>query len=210
MSPIALLVVLAACGGGGGGGKHVSARIYLLRDGAVAPVAREVKSTGQSDLLDALKAGPTRPERDAGLSSGAEGSRAWLAQVVYTFTQGQPTSAVTYEGQRYTRSDFEDETPVILVESPLPFAHVTSPLRVTGTADTFEATFDYDLVGADGKVLAHHFVTATSGSGLRGTFAFTARFAVDHAQPGKLVVYELSAANGKRVHESAIPLTLEP
>src|SRR5579872_2458007 len=41
LSPIALLVVVAACGGGGAGGKHVAAPVYLLRDGKVAPVARE-------------------------------------------------------------------------------------------------------------------------------------------------------------------------
>ena len=196
------MLVAAACGGGG---KHVAARIYLLRDGRVAPVARTVASLEPGFLLKALRAGPTSAERAAGFTS-----RLGLAQIVYTLSQQHPSGAVTYEGHRYTRADFEDETPVILVESPLPFAHVTSPLRVTGTANTFEATFDYDLVGANGKLLAHHVVTATSGSGVRGTFAFTARFTVTHEQQGKLVVYELSAKDGSRIHESEIPLTLEP
>src|SRR5439155_11042056 len=104
----------------------------------------------------------------------------------------------------------EDLTPLILVESPLPNETVTSPLHASGTANTFEATFEYDLVDADGKVIAHHFVTATSGSGTRGTFDFTAPFQVEQPGPGKLVVYERSAANGARVHSSEIPVQLEP
>ena len=54
--------------------------------------------------------------------------------------------AVVVDGKRYTRKDFEDETPIILVESPLPVRCTsTSPLHATGTANTFEATFQYDL-----------------------------------------------------------------
>jgi hypothetical protein len=104
----------------------------------------------------------------------------------------------------------EGAQPLILVESPLPFAHVTSPLRVTGTANTFEATFNYDLVGPDGKLLSHHFETATSGNGTRGTFDFTVPFTVSQPGQGKLVVYELSAKDGSRIHQVEIPLQLEP
>jgi hypothetical protein len=224
LSPIALLVALAACGGGTKTvtvtqtitrtvtAPHlIAARIYLLRDGKVAPVSRRLASIERSALEQALGSGPTAGERQAGLTTALPGSNpAALAQRVYTLTQFDPSGSVDVGGKTYTRADFEDETPIILVESPLPFAHVSSPLRVTGTANTFEATFDYDLVGADGKVLAHNFVTATSGSGVRGTFAFTARFTVPQEQQGKLVVYEISAKDGSRVHRSEIPLTLEP
>ena len=98
-------------------------------------------------------------------------------------------------------------TPAILVESPLPFQAVSSPLRVTGTANTFEATFEYDLLDPAGKVLSHHFETATSGSGTRGTFDFTIRFEAPNGL-GKLVVYERSAKDGSRIHVSEIPLSL--
>jgi hypothetical protein len=82
---------------------------------------------------------------------------------------------------------------------------VTSPLRARGTANTFEATFQYDL-RAGGKVLKTHFVTATSGTGTRGTFAVDIPFAA--SGQGMLVVYELSAKDGSRIHEVAIPLVL--
>ena len=78
---------------------------------------------------------------------------------------------------------------------------------MTGTADTFEATFDYDLLDPAGKVLSHHFVTATSGSGTRGTFDFTIPFEAPDGL-GKLVVYERSAADGSKIHVVEIPLTL--
>ena len=100
------------------------------------------------------------------------------------------------------------ETPAILVESPLPEAQVKSPLRITGTANTFEATFQYELVDSGGKIVAKHFVTATSGSGTRGTFDFTVEYPAGHSGPGKLVVYESSAKDGSRIHDVEIPLQL--
>ena len=118
-----------------------------------------------------------------------------IAQVVYTLTQFPAVDSVEIDGKRYTRADFEEQTPAILVESPLPFEAVTSPIRATGTANTFEATFNYEVVDADGKVVDENFVTATSGTGTRGTFEFTTG---DFDSIGKLVVFEPSAEDGSR------------
>jgi Immunoglobulin-like domain of bacterial spore germination/Sporulation and spore germination len=209
-----------------------SLRVYFLKDGKVQPVAREVPKTQAvaGAALRALLRGPSKVEQQLGITSDmpdsghvvleslsggvarlttSDLSKFAQAQVVYTLTQFPTVKAVEVNGKRYTRADFEDETPIILVESPLPFEHVKSPLRATGTANTFEATFNYDVVDADGKVVATHFVTATSGTGTRGTFDFTAPFTVDRSGLGKLKVYELSAANGSRIHQSEIPIYLE-
>ena len=129
------------------------------------------------------------------------------AAVVYAFTQFDPTGSVGLTGKSYSRADFEGLTPAILVESPLPFQAVSAPLRVTGTANTFEATFEYELRDPAGKVLSRNFVTATSGSGTRGTFDFTIPFEAPNGI-GKLVVFERSAADGSRIHQVEIPLTL--
>jgi Immunoglobulin-like domain of bacterial spore germination len=188
-------------------------RIYLLRDGKVAPVSREVATTQRADLLRALSQGPTGAERQIGLTTavpdtpGEALSNEASAQTVYTLSQFAPTKPIDLDGKSYTRADFEDQTPAILVESPLPFRSVSAPLRVTGTANTFEATFEYDLLDPDGKVLSHNFVTATSGSGTRGTFDFTIPFEAPNGL-GKLVVYERSAADGSKTHAVEIPLTL--
>jgi hypothetical protein len=203
-------------------------RVYYLLDGKVQPVAREVPKTQAvaRAALDELQKLPTASEQELGLSSNVSPgefsgvtlengiakpqgmfgtSRGFLAQVVYTLTQFPTVKSVEIGGKRYTRKDFEDETPIILVESPLPNETVSSPIRATGTANTFEATFQYEVVGPDGKVLATHFVTATSGSGTRGTFAFTTK-PFTATGDGALVVYENSAKDGSRIHAVRIPL----
>jgi Immunoglobulin-like domain of bacterial spore germination len=182
-------------------------RAYFMRDGKVGPVARAIEQVDRASLLAAVAAGPTDAERAIGFTQGEATER--TAEEVYTLSQFDRKKPVEVAGKSYTRADFEDLTPAILVESPLPFAAVSSPLRVWGTANTFEATFEYELLDAAGKALARHFVTATSGSGTRGTYDVTIRF-TSPGGPGKLVVYELSAADGSRIHQVEIPLTLAP
>ena len=86
---------------------------------------------------------------------------------------------------------------MILVESPLPFETVSSPLRATGTANTFEATFHYEVVDATGM----------SWTGLRDRDLGhrDARDVRLHdrrlRRGGKLVVYEHSAEDGSRINE---------
>jgi len=212
--------------------KVTQVKVYFLAHDKLQPISRFV-STSEPAWLGAWKdliVGPTAadplaastalrlPENESwtlgrtnsdllSLSTVAL-PRVFLAQTVYTLTQFAPKQPVIVNGLRYTRADFEDETPAILVESPLPEAHISRPLRVTGTANTFEATFEYELVDSAGKVIAKHFVTATSGSGTRGTFDFTVEYPAGHRGPGKLVVYESSAKDGSRIHAVEIPLRL--
>jgi germination protein M len=138
--------------------------------------------------------------------TGARMNVAALAQIVYSLTTFPTVRSVNGK----TRADDEAFAPAILVEHPAAYEAVTSPLHVTGTANTFEATFNYRLEDAVGKVLAKDFVTATSGTGTRGTFDFSVPFTVDSAQEGTLVVFELSAENGSVIHERRIPLRLMP
>ena len=72
-----------------------------------------------------------------------------------------------------------------------------TPLRVTGTANTFEATFEYELRDSAGKVVDSNFVTATSGTGTRGTFDFTTKAVDDVAS---LVVFE-RLREGRLAHQ---------
>lgn len=206
-------------------------RVYFLRDGQVWPVARVVGDVLFDDVaLDQLLAGPNGDETEIGLETalpadleldvtvedgvatveleGAEEvSREALAQIVYTETALPLVESVAIGGEIYTRSDFEEQTPSVLVESPLPFEEVETPLRVTGTANTFEANFQYELLDSDGNVIDENFVTATSGTGTRGTFDFTTEAVDDLAT---LVVFETSAEDGSRMREVQIPLTTAP
>ena len=205
-------------------------RVYFLRHGKVQGVRRTVPATATltDAALAALTKGPSAPETELGLSrtsrpppSGRLGERATacsasisaleraaLAQVVYTLTQFPTVKAVEIDGKRYTRADFEDETPTILVESPLPFQTVKSPLRATGTANTFEATFQYDLVDSERKLVKTHFVTATSGTGTRGTFDFTVPFPVSRAGPASWSSTSSRPRTGRGSTSVEIPLRL--
>jgi immunoglobulin-like protein involved in spore germination/sporulation and spore germination protein len=231
-----LLVVvgamLLAVGCGGDDSATTSqVKVYWLRDGKVWPVARQVEGDQvESAAVESLYEGPTADEKEAlhattaipgggptiTISDGVatltnpqgDYSQEALAQIVYTLTQFPEVHEVQVD-KRYTRADFEDETPGILVESPLPFEDVTSPIRATGTANTFEATFNYELTDTDGKIVDENFVTATSGTGTRGTFDFTTKkFTVPFSGVGSLVVFERSAEDGSRTKLVEIPLRM--
>jgi germination protein M len=212
--------------------------LFFLRDGKVAPVARSVSTgpqVGRAALTELLK-GLLAEDRTAGMHTAIPAGtelgglaiddglatvdlsrtvpRAAQAQIVYTLTQFPTVTRVLFaaegrpQGPVRGRGAYEAQTPAILVVSPLPGGEVESGFEVTGTANTFEATFQYELRNSENEVLAEDFVTATSGSGTRGTFRFTVRYDVPSTPFGRLVVFEISAADGSRINEISIPLQL--
>ncbi|MDI3341463.1 MAG: GerMN domain-containing protein [Sphaerobacter sp.] len=156
---------------------------------------------------------------------GSVSLAARLAQVVYTLTQFPTVEQVQFqlEGEPVdsfgdgvlldhpvSRADYEDLTPAILVETPVVGDTVSPPLHVAGTANTFEATFMIEILDGAGNQVAEQVVTATAGSGTRGTFAVDIPFSVAKPGPGAVVAYELSAKDGSRINEVEIPVTLQP
>ncbi len=148
-----------------------------------------------------------------------------LAQVVYTLTQfptveavqfkldGSPVEVFSGEGiildQPVGRADYEELTPAVLVESPCIGDTVGSPMRIWGTANTFEATFMINIVDWDGRVIVEQFATATSGSGTRGTFDVSVPFEWELYPRGALIVFESSAKDGSPINVVEIPLSFE-
>jgi len=214
---IVAVAVLSGCGGDDETTptETMTVKAYFLRDGHVWPVTREVEATDDNltAAVNALRLGPIEVEATLGLTTAlpetqdTELSRPALAQLVYTLTQFSGTDSAEIDGVNYTRADFEDQTPAILVEAPLAFGEVTSPLRATGTANTFEANFQYELTDSGGAVIAENFVTATSGTGTRGTFEFIVPFEFDG--DGTLIVFESSAKDGSRINVAEIPLRMK-
>ncbi len=102
------------------------------------------------------------------------------------------------------------ELPPIVIDTPAAGARVTSPLRVTGSSNVFEATTIARIVDAASGELAEQAVTATSGTGTRGTFDASIAFAVDVEQPGKLIMFEPSAKDGTPQNVVEVPLILVP
>jgi spore germination protein GerM len=147
-----------------------------------------------------------------------------LAQVVYTLTQfptietvnfmldGEPVEVFGGEGlildRPVGRADMEEATPLIFVESPAPWDTVSSPLQIHGTANTFEAVFQLQVLDADGNLLIDEPVMATSGTGTRGTFDITVEFDAE-TDEGTVRVFEYSARDGSEVNIVEIPVLFE-
>ena len=150
-----------------------------------------------------------------------------LAQVVYTLTQfstvkgvdfeldGQPVEVFSGEGivldHPVTREDYADLRPIIGVAEPQVGARITSPVRISGTANVFEANVTVEILDADGNVIAQAFTTATCGTGCWGDYELELSFDVSTERPGTIVVHDDDAAGtGTPPHVVNIPVTLVP
>ncbi|SFE27592.1 GerMN domain-containing protein [Streptomyces mirabilis] len=155
---------------------------------------------------------------------GSSSMRERLAQVVFTVTRfptvhkvafevdGKPVTSFGGEGIVLNgpvgRSDFEDRAPAVLVESPLIGDTARTPLRVRGSADTFEAQFRLRVTDTTGRTAADVVVRATSGTGTRGTFDVTFPCKAARTGPGLLTAYVLSPKDGQLVTVDTVPLTV--
>ena len=144
-----------------------------------------------------------------------------VAQVVATLTRfptirrvafrvdGEAVEAIGGEGvvvdPPVGRMAIEEQTPQILVESPVPGDSVTSPIEVRGTANVFEATVSLEVRDTAGEILLSTFTTATSGTGTRGTF--DAELPVPDVEgPVTVVAFEASAEDGRPLHVVRVPV----
>src|SRR4051794_3896055 len=144
-------------------------RVYLVRDGGIATTTRSAMATpavGRAAVTELLS-GVTADEQAAGLTTdipdgtqlealtiagghatvklSSDLSSRGQAQVVFTLTQFPSVRDVVVETPAGTsrtldRAALESLSPIILVEQPTPGQTVTSPLTVSGTSNTFEAT----------------------------------------------------------------------
>lgn len=155
---------------------------------------------------------------------GSLSMRARVAQVVFTLTQfptvqrvsfaldGKPVTTLGGEGvsvaKPQTRADWESFSPAVLVESTRWGGDVKSPLRVTGSANVFEAVFYLEVRSPKGTVLVRQRVQATSGSGTRGTFDVTLKWTGSDPGSGELRAFVYSAKDGSREEIVSIPVRI--
>ena len=179
------------------------------RAGLATAVPPETRLRSLSIVLGSARISLAQPE----IEEEDVVTTASVPQVVYTLTQFPKVRGVVYEGTRVPgagldREDMEEWTPAILVEYPVVGDTVTRPIRVSGTANTFEATFML-RVEAGGRKVAERFVTATSGSGERGIFDTTIGVPERVSGGIVLVAFEASAATGRPTNVVRIPLRLQ-
>lgn len=100
----------------------------------------------------------------------------------------------------------------IAIDVPEDSAQVTVPLATSGTANTFEAALTVDVLNEAGDILCVRHLSATSGSGTRGTWQALLGFAPqrDAEEPVTLRAYELSAKDGSIINLVERELTLSP
>lgn len=146
-----------------------------------------------------------------------------LAQLTATATAAPEVDAVllrldgawvsTFSGEglvldhAWTLVDIEAQLPIIAPELPAPGDVVASPIRITGTANTFEATFQVQVLDDAGGLLADATVMATSGTGTRGTFDVTLPVG-DFTGPATVRLLEYSPKDGAETAVVEIPVTV--
>lgn len=147
-----------------------------------------------------------------------------VAQVTYTATQfptvtgvlfridGKPLTTLGGEGlmldSPQTRADSEDLQPAILVESPAWGDTVPATFTASGMSNTFEATHQLWVLAPSGTTLFDQHVTATSGTGTRGTWSQQVTLPAGTSGPVTLRVFEYSAKDGSPINQVEIPLTV--
>lgn len=193
-------------------------------EGIEAEIGQVSEIPAGTDLLGIEVAdGRATVDLSGSFESGGGGlsMRLRVAQIVYTLTQfetvdsvsfridGEPVDAIGGEGVDVVdveRSDFADVTPLVLVESPVPGQQVGSPLTISGTANTFEATVNYSVTDGDGRIVDEGFTTATAGNGTFGTFSVASAFEIDRPGVGAVIGFEISARDGRPVNTYEVPV----
>ncbi len=149
-----------------------------------------------------------------------------LGQLVTTLTQFSGISAVRLwlDGKAATtlggeglivdhplrRTDVEDSMPAILVDTPGAGSRISSPVRVRGSSDVFEAVSFIQITDAERRVVATKRVMASSGTGTLGIFDVTVSYRTTRQGRGELIVYSLSPKDGKRINLVETPLVVTP
>lgn len=156
---------------------------------------------------------------------GSLSMSARLAQVVYTATQfptvhdvrfrldGRDATVFGGEGlildHALARADYDELTAAIFVDTPAFGATVSSPVRIAGTANVFEATFRVLVTDRAGVIVADEAVHATSGTGTRGTFDVRVDARAARTGPGSVTAFQDSPkGDGSRLYLVEIPVTI--
>ena len=126
-----------------------------------------------------------------------------------------PTSLATATAPAPTNTSSPTPVPIsqafIQIFQPAGGSTVVSPIKVSGESNsTFEQNLVVAVYDSTGKQLALKPATIQAELGKRGPFSIEIPFTVTREQPGRISVYETSAANGGILHLNSVEVTLRP
>lgn len=102
--------------------------------------------------------------------------------------------------------------PAITFISPAVGASLTTPVRASGTANTFEAALTVDAINEAGDVMCVRNIMATSGSGTPGTWDTDLGIVPEGSTDASITLraYEFSAADGSIINLVERAVILSP
>jgi hypothetical protein len=104
-----------------------------------------------------------------------------------------------------------DRVESIVITSPAPNASIGKSVTISGVSDpTFEQTLVVEVRDANNHQLGRAAAHINADVGQRGSFSIDVPFQVSTAQPGRIVVYSLSARDGLTVHLNSVEVNLQP
>lgn len=126
-----------------------------------------------------------------------------------------PTGLATATAPAPTNTSSPTTVPASLafiqILQPAGGSSVVSPLKVSGESNsTFEQNLVVAVYDSTGKQLALKPATIQAELGRRGPFSIEIPFTVTREQPGRVSVYDTSAANGGIIHLASVEVTLLP
>jgi len=121
----------------------------------------------------------------------------------------QETSEDTSKKGTGTKKQIVSPKGFFKIDLPQSGDSITSPVRIKGWANVFEAQFQARVKDASGNVLGSKSVTASEGAPNGGTFDTTITFtAPATTQEGVVEIYDLSQIDGSIDDIAKIPVTI--
>jgi hypothetical protein len=152
----------------------------------------EDESEAQTPTQTGINVQPTVPGTDAPATSGETET---------------PAPEPTDPASACAPNPAPGSTDVVQVDTPEPFARISSPVTVSGRIAAFEATYKIRIFDAAGGIAGG--VTANSAEGqVLSPFSADVEFAVVAETPGCIWVYEESAMDGSPINIAQIPVIL--
>jgi Immunoglobulin-like domain of bacterial spore germination len=109
--------------------------------------------------------------------------------------------------QPAARPNFYRLVPAILVAQPAIGERIPATVTIAGSADVFEAALTMRITNAKGRLLARQHITATCGTGCRGTYSVSLPYHIARAQQGTVVIFD-SGGMVAHPHVVRVPVRL--